>query len=207
MVAAKNLYPKITEQPIFDAPIAPERIEKLSLLKNYIESALKERSEVQLNFICTHNSRRSHMAQIWAQCMAFHHQINGVHCYSAGTERTALFPTVIHTLQKQGFVIKALDNSVNPKYEVRFSEQAPPLIAFSKTIHEQDINKPFAAVMTCSDADQNCPVIPGAEKRIPLTYQDPKVHDGTEVALEKYMERSIQIANEINWVFQNLKTS
>ena len=58
--------------------------------------------------------------------------------------------------------------------------------------------------MTCSDADENCPYIPKAEKRIPLRYDDPKSYDDTPIESEKYDERSLQIASEIFYVFSQI---
>ncbi len=62
----------------------------------------------------------------------------------------------------------------------------------------------FAAVMTCSQADVGCPFITGAEKRIPVTYDDPKAFDQTPQQKEKYHERSLQIATEMHYVFSQI---
>ena len=59
--------------------------------------------------------------------------------------------------------------------------------------------------MTCSHADENCPFIAGAEKRIPITYEDPKKFDNTPEQLAKYNERSLQIATELFYVFSKVK--
>ena len=48
-------------------------------------------------------------------------------------------------------------------------------------------------------------LINGAEKRIPITYEDPKAYDNTPQQLEKYKERSLQIATEMKYVFSNIK--
>ena len=65
----------------------------------YIKSKLKNQEIIALNFICTHNSRRSHLSQVWAQALAHHVGINTINCYSGGTEATALFPVVAETLK------------------------------------------------------------------------------------------------------------
>ena len=59
--------------------------------------------------------------------------------------------------------------------------------------------------MTCSHADENCPLIPGAEKKISLMYEDPKLFDRTILEKEKYRERSLQIATEMKYVFSKIK--
>ena len=60
----------------------------------------------------------------------------------------------------------------------------------------------FAAVITCSHADENCPFIPGAEARIALNYEDPKAFDGTDKQDQMYLERSRQIGREMLWAFE-----
>ena len=63
----------------------------------------------------------------------------------------------------------------------------------------------FAAVMTCADADENCPFIPGTSARIALNYQDPKVADGTSEEQQTYDARQRQIATEMLFVFSQIK--
>jgi arsenate reductase len=46
--------------------------------------------------------------------------------------------------------------------------------------------------------------IAGAEKRIPITYEDP--FDNTPQQAEKYQERSLQIATEMLYVFSQIKS-
>jgi arsenate reductase len=129
-----------------------------------------------------------------------------VFCYSGGTEATAMFPLVSKTLAKQGFQIKIISEGNNPIYSIKFSENEHPVIGFSKTF-DNDFNpkSEFAAIMTCSSADKGCPFIAGAEKRIPITFEDPKAFDNTPQQAEKYEERSLQIANEMFYVFSKIK--
>jgi len=162
--------------------------------------------EIRLNFICTHNSRRSHLSQIWAQTMAFHFGIQKVFCYSGGTEATAMFPKVGETLVNQGYQIQKLSEEKNPVYSVKFDENQHPIICFSKAYFD-DFNPKnnFGAIMTCTTADEGCPMVFGAEARFPIKYDDPKAFDGTELMNEKYAERSLQIASEMYYVFSQLK--
>ena len=203
-----NLYPEI-EVIInnFDtAVISGERIKILQLLIDYIQEKKNANQEIRLNFICTHNSRRSHLSQIWAQTMAAHFNISSVSCYSGGTEATALFPMVAKTLKENGFYISIISEGENPIYAIKFGENELPVIGFSKTF-DSDFNPSsnFAALMTCTHADENCPFIAGAEKRIPMTFEDPKTFDNTPPPDEKYKERSLQIATELYYVFSKIK--
>jgi arsenate reductase len=186
--------------------ISNERKQILQPLIDYIQTKVTENKNANLNFICTHNSRRSHLSQVWAQAAAHFYNLKNVYCYSGGTEATALFPMAAKTLEKAGFEIEVLSEGKNPVYAIKFDENEHPIIGFSKTFDDAfNPKSEFAAIMTCSDADANCPFIPGAEKRIPVKYDDPKAFDNTPQQAEKYEERSNQIAVEMLYVFSKIK--
>lgn len=191
---------------IQEISISEERKETLQVLIDYIQNKVNNKEEILLNFICTHNSRRSHLSQIWAQTMAFHYKISNIFCYSGGTEATAMFSKVAETLINQGFQIQKLSETKNSVYAVKYDENSHPIICFSKT-YDNDFNpiSKFAAIMTCSSADEGCPFIAGAEKRISIQYEDPKAYDGTDLMDAKYAERSFEIASEMNYVFSKIK--
>jgi arsenate reductase len=186
--------------------ISAERKTILQPLVDFIQSKVDANQDIRLNFICTHNSRRSHLSQIWAQTAAANYNIKNVFCYSGGTEATAMFPKIGETLTNQGFVIQKLSDEKNPVYAVKYAENAHPVICFSKTFDSEfNPTAEFAAIMTCSSADEGCPFIAGAEKRLPIRYDDPKAFDNTPQQAEKYQERSIQIATELFYVFSQIK--
>ena len=185
--------------------ISKQRLEILNPLVEYIQFKKDKNQAINLNFICTHNSRRSHLSQIWAQTIAHFFNIENVTCFSGGTEATAMFPKIAETLEKTGFDIIKLSEGNNPIYSIKFDDNSHPIIGFSKTYdHKFNPKSNFAAIMTCSSADQGCPFISGAEKRIPITYEDPKLFDNTDLQDEKYLERSTQIATEMKYVFQKI---
>lgn len=130
-----------------------------------------------------------------------------MHCYSGGTEQTALFPKVAETLIQQGFHIHKIADNDNPIYAIKYNDNGLPMIGFSKK-YDSAFNpeSAFAAVMTCSQADGGCPFIAGAEKRIPITFEDPKISDGTPEQSQVYADRSLQIAAEMFYVFSTIKT-
>jgi arsenate reductase (thioredoxin) len=195
---------KVINSLNFDS-ISSERKNILQPLIDFIQNKMANNEEVRLNLICTHNSRRSHLSQVWAQTAAAYYSINNVFCYSGGTEATAMFPMAAKTLTIQGFQIKTIAEGNNPIYAIKYSKNAAPIIGFSKT-YDDDFNpqSEFAAIMTCSSADQGCPFIAGAEKRIPITFEDPKAFDNTPLQAEKYEERSVQIATEMFYVFSQI---
>ncbi len=187
--------------------ISVDRKEILQPLIDFIQIKAKDNQEIRLNFICTHNSRRSHLAQVWAQALAFHFSIEKVFCYSGGTEATALFPIVAKTLEHSGFEINSISENKNPIYSIKYAENEHPIIGFSKRFDDNfNPKEAFAAILTCSQADQGCPFIPGAEIRIPITFEDPKVFDNTTQQAQKYQERSLQIAAELTYVFSQINS-
>lgn len=205
---------KITLYPEIEAVVngfefenlLPERKEVLQPLINFIQAKSSEKEKIRLNLICTHNSRRSHLAQIWAQAAAAHYQIPQVYCYSGGTEATAMFHVVAETLEQTGFKVQALSTGSNPVYAVKYAENEHPVVAFSKTYYNEfNPEEGFAAIMTCSQADGGCPFIAGAEKRIAITYEDPKEFDNSPQQVEKYNERSLQIGLEMFYVFSQIR--
>ncbi|MCF7567361.1 protein-tyrosine-phosphatase [Sabulilitoribacter arenilitoris] len=204
----KSLFEAISKtiESLDVALISKERQVILNPLTGYLKDKIKANNPIRLNFICTHNSRRSHLSQVWAQTMAAYYNVNNVSCYSGGTEATAMFPKVGETLINQGFQILKLSDGNNPIYNIKFSENEPGVIAFSKEFGS-DFNpsSDFAAIMTCSSADEACPMVSGCDKRIAITYGDPKKSDGTPQQTEAYFERSLQIATEMKFVFSSLK--
>jgi len=190
------------------ATILEERKTILQPLIDFIQHKVAHQQEIRINFICTHNSRRSHLSQIWAQTIANYFNLKNVFCYSGGTEATALFPMVAETLQNSGFQIQQISKNENPIYSIKHADNEHPVIGFSKKL-DDDFNPKanFAAIMTCSQADGGCPFIAGAEKRIPITFEDPKIFDNTPQQAEKYKERSLQIATELYYVFSQITIS
>ena len=186
--------------------INQDRKTNLLNLSKFVQRKLVSGQIVNLNFICTHNSRRSHLAQIWAQAAAYYCNLDNVFCYSGGTEATALFPATANALVESGFEIDHLSKGNNPIYMIKFADLLLPVIGFSKTYdHRFNPQSGFAAVMTCSHADDNCPVVTGADMRFSLPFEDPKAFDGTAIQSEQYLERSLQIATEMLFIFKNVK--
>ena len=187
--------------------IPPARKEILADLVQFIETKIKGGQKVYLNFICTHNSRRSHLSQLWAQAAAYYYNVPEVECFSGGTEATAFNPRAVKAMQDAGFNISISKEGDNPLYEVRYAPDADPVIAFSKKYDDPfNHNKDFAAIMTCSHADENCPLVLGASARIALTYDDPKNFDDTPQEAAKYKERVNQIGREILFAFSQIKS-
>ncbi len=198
-------YPSLAET-IANLPfaaISTERLRLLDEMADYLLAKIKQGKDIRLNFICTHNSRRSQFSQIWAQTAAAYYGIEA-NCYSGGVEVTAFNPRAVAAIQRDGFKVVKKEGE-NPVYFIFYSEDEQPVIAFSK-VYDDAINAPkdFAAVMTCDHADENCPVIPGAEKRFPLRFEDPKAFDDSPLEEKMYSERAHQIAAELFYLFEKV---
>jgi len=184
-----------------------ERKFLLENLSQYISQKQKNNEPTQLVVICTHNSRRSHIGQIWLAAAATFYGVKNVHTYSGGTEATAFNPRAVSALQRVGFEIitKELE-SENPTYFASFGFSQTPIKMFSKKYdHIENPKDDFACIMVCSDANENCPFIPGTEGNFSLTFDDPKAFDGTDLETEKYDERVKQIGREIFYVMSQVE--
>ena len=201
-----QLYPALKEKlvDLKSLNISSERKQILKPLIEFIQKEKNEGNSIQLNFICTHNSRRSQFGQVWAQAISDFYGIE-TKCYSGGTEETAFNQNAIDSLIRAGFKIESASGK-NPHFQVQYSEDRPSIECYSKVYDaKENPSENFAAVMTCSHADENCPFIPGSKARIALDYSDPKKYDNTPYTQEKYDERSDQIASEMIYVFKNIK--
>jgi protein-tyrosine phosphatase/arsenate reductase len=189
----------------FDS-IPQERKELLKKISAYITEKRKEKKPVNLVYICTHNSRRSHFGQVWAKVAGHYYDIPDVNTFSGGTEATAFHANAINALKRAGFEIRPVHLEKNSLFHVFYDDQQKPIECFSKVYDDpKNPQKEFAAMMTCSDAEENCPFIPGVELRIGTTYDDPKVFDDTDQQDAKYDERCRQIALETLYVFSLVK--
>ena len=186
--------------------IPSERKKILQEISTYVTDCRHQTKPARLNFICTHNSRRSHISQIWAQAAAAHYSIPNVQCYSGGTEATAFNIRAVNALREAGFKISVEDNSSNPVYQVLYDDQLPPIKAFSKVYSDPfNPSSDYTAVMTCSHADENCPLVIGATRRISLPFNDPKDFDNTPQESKMYAERVHEIGREIAYAFSIIK--
>jgi arsenate reductase len=188
--------------------IATERKAELFKISEYVTTKRRSGDSVQLTFICTHNSRRSHLSQVWAQVAADYFGLSAIQTFSGGTEATAMNPRAVTALRAAGLQIDADaddEQSGNPRYSVRVSAVLPPQECFSKVFNAApNPAENYCAVMTCSHADENCPVAMGCDLRVAVRYEDPKEADGTPMEADRYQERSRQICREMLWLMNHV---
>ncbi len=208
--AGGGMYPDIAEfleslTGEFDQ-IEKGRQSTLGRIADYVSRKRAAGKEVRLLFICTHNSRRSHLAQIWAQTAAYYMDIDRVQTFSGGTEATAFNPRAVSAMKQAGFKIKGKNDSSNPIYSVSFARGVPAMEAYSKRFSDPiNPQEEFCAVMVCSQADEACPVIFGSDLRVSIPYDDPMTFDGSPQESKEYDERCHQIARDILYLFSRVK--
>lgn len=186
--------------------IPSDRKEYLNELVSYITEQQKAQKAINLVFVCTSNSRRSHMAQVWSQIASYYYDVKNVSTFSGGTEKTKVNKNALLALEKSGIVLQSHQQSENPVWLASIGVKFTPMVLFSKVYTDStNPSQNFGAVMVCAEANESCPIVPGADFRIGLPYQDPKAFDNTPQQNEKYDERCRQIAREMFYVFSQIK--
>ena len=202
------IYPKLAESiqvlELNIPNISSRRKSQLEELAIFIAAQLTKNTSADLIFICTHNSRRSHLAQIWMALFAYHYKLN-IKAYSGGTEATEFNRHAIHALEDLGFISEK-GNGENSITRIGFSNEKQINCFSKKYNHASNPQTHFIAIMTCSQADETCPYISGAANRIALEYEDPKISDGSGNELMVYSKIAMQIGTEILYLNQYLKT-
>jgi hypothetical protein len=186
--------------------IPADRQKELKKVALFIRTKIQAGEPAQLTFICTHNSRRSHLAQIWTQTAAAYYDVEGVKAFSGGTEATAMNIRTVDALRRVGFSLTESSSGSNPVYLVKFSDTNPEIRGYSKVYSaEGNPKNNYAAIMTCSQADKNCPVVEGSTLRVATPYDDPKAADGTPEETARYDERTQQIGREMFYMISQVK--
>ena len=188
--------------------IPAARKQLLRQLAEAIRHQLAVHGRAQIIFVCTHNSRRSQLAQLWLHAAARHDAVKGIVSYSGGTEATAFNPRMVDALVRYGFQIMRTTDADNPRYVARVSEDDDGLVMFSKRYDDPfNPQQDFIAVMVCSQADGDCPVVPGAVARISLPYDDPKAYDGASSEFQAYDDTVREVGREMVFVARLLKAA
>jgi arsenate reductase len=186
--------------------IDENRKQLLKSIAIFIAERVTANKKVNLNYICTHNSRRSQLAQVWSSYATNYYKFSDINSFSGGTAATAFYRNTVKTLQEVGFTFQIIEFShQNPVYAINYKNGINPIVGFSKLYDDEYNKKPFIAITTCSNAAENCPFITDAIERFHLPFNDPKTFDNTLYQSEKYLEINQQIAGEIHFIFKNIK--
>jgi len=188
--------------------IEPGRRAELGALTRFIRDRRDRGQSASIVFICTHNSRRSQMAQVWAHIAADYYGVAPVATFSGGSEVTACHPNTLAALTRAGLTVAEVTAGNNPICLLHYRDDGEPIRVFSKRFDDTaNPTADFCAVMTCAQADTACPVVSGASLRLALTYEDPKAADGSRDEASVYDARCRQICRELLFVFSTLATT
>lgn len=188
--------------------ISSDRKLQLETLSAYIQKKYGDQKTPKLIVICTHNSRRSHLGQLWLALAADYYKLPKLETFSGGTESTAFHPNAIAAVKRIGFTVAIEAQAKNPIYNIEWKTNQQPYQAFSKRFEESpNPTQEFAAIMVCTEADEGCPFVPGTDFRIALPFEDPKAFDGTPQEAAKYDERCQQIGTEILYMMSKVSVN
>lgn len=198
---ARDLYPAYKNIPF-------ERKVILEEIANYIINIQQVDQAPKVLFIETDHSTRSVLAHVWAVTAAYYYGIKDIQIYSGGIASSAISTNAIIALEKAGFIVYKISRNSNPEYEIKYSYNVPAIFLKSIKYNEKsnpDIN--FGSIILGANADLNLPVVKGNNFRTSLYYLDPSAFEGTKEALDRYMEKSKEIATEMFYLFYVLKNS
>jgi len=186
--------------------ISDERKKYILEMGDYVIQKRVAKQKCNLLFICTSNSRRSHMAQIWAYTASLYYGIDSIETFSGGTEAYKVNINAINAMRRAGITASSNRIGDNPIWTIGIGKNAGQLLIYSKKYaNAQNPKSNFGAFMVCSEADKSCPTIEGADIRIGLSFEDPKYYDDTPSQNQKYDERCYQIAAEMFFMFDYVK--
>jgi arsenate reductase (thioredoxin) len=115
----------------------------------------EQQARPKVLFLCTHNSARSQMAEGLLRHLAG----DRFEVMSAGTEATSVRPEATRAMAELGVDISGQSSKALERY----------------------LGETFDYVVTvCDDANETCPVFPGAKNRLHWSFRDPSRAEGSE---------------------------
>jgi arsenate reductase (thioredoxin) len=179
--------------------ISQPRKEQLRNIATIIREHQIKYDYTNVMFVCTHNSRRSHLAQLLFLFAASHYRLENISVFSSGTEATRIHQNAMASLSRMGYTYEIIkDDAQNPHFLFNHKDDINKHEIFSKTYDDPSIpREKLIAIMVCDDAYENCPYIPGADARVSLSYIDPKRADGTNECEQVYDATRDQILEEM----------
>lgn len=181
--------------------ISGKRKKELDQLASQISTLREETGSAAVTFVCTHNSRRSQLSELWLRTASKFYLLEGIAAFSGGTASTAFNHRMVAALKRFGFQLHIEEDGENPLYIDGQSQQK----MFSKKYDDPfNPQQDYIAVMVCDQADRDCPFVPGAWARVSLPFIDPKVADGTGQEGKAYDDKVREIGREILYVANRL---
>lgn len=185
------------------AGLTSQQIAAAESIREWIQKRRRAGLPASVIIVCTGNSRRSILGSTLGNIAAAWSGDPEIRFFSGGTEPSAFNPRTIRALQAVGVSITPTGEAAtsgaagepNPKYRMEWgSDPRSQIVEFSKRYSDPaNPQSDFCAVMVCSDAADNCPVVLGASLRVALSFEDPKEYDGTAQEAAMYAQRRDQI--------------
>ena len=187
--------------------ITEKRKQELENLALDIKESIVKFGKAEITVICTHNSRRSQLAQLWIKAASIHYGLKNIYTFSGGTEATSFNYRMVNAIKNYGFKVKQLDENANPKYHILLGETDENMDILYSKVYSENYNPQsnYIAIMVCSQADDGCPFVSGAFKRVSLPYLDPKEFDDTEFESIKYAEKIKEIGIQVLFMASKVK--
>lgn len=151
-LAAPKLYPELEAyfKTIDAKQFDKAHINALENLKSNISFSSMDYLDYNIIFYCSENSFRSQVSQVFLQTLCFARKHKKVKAFSAGLIANEIDSKLIIYLSKIGYKISKTDKDGKSAYEVRYSDNANPIILYSKTITDPSLpKKEVAAVIVC----------------------------------------------------------
>lgn len=184
--------------------IPSDRKKVLDAISETIKTHLNTEEKLDIVVVCTHNSRRSQLGEVWINTLTEHFNLDAITAYSGGMEETAFNSRMVKAMRGLGFDISEVESGENPRYVVKEIDMDDHIL-FSKVYdHAMNPEKDFMALMVCGHADENCPIVHGMKYRIPLRYKDPKEFDDTAHESEAYKSKVKEIGSEIYYILDRV---
>lgn len=186
--------------------IPEDRKELLRACATSIVEQINAKDSSEIIVICTHNSRRSQLAELWIDIASEWYGLNDIHAYSGGSESTAFNHRMIDALMRTGVQCQIVEPGKNPVYNIQFSDNPTNKQYFSKEYtHPYNPKSEFIAILVCQSADEACPTVFGARHRYFIPYVDPKQADDTEQEAQTYDEKVLEIGIEMCYMIKAVK--
>ena len=171
--------------------------------------SFSQENDLKVNFICTHNSRRSHFSEVLFRTAALYYGLKNVYTFSGGTESTALFPEVAQSFARHGFKVLPIQAYNQQAYKIFIEnlekEDTTPVLFSKKYNNEYNAQENYHAVMVCDSANESCPIVHGSKKRHSLMFVDPKKSDGELNQSHVYDNTLALIASELAFVARRVR--
>jgi hypothetical protein len=205
-IQINNELQRYTDNLVENLDKVPKQRElMLSEISKSMSTDYLENKTGKVLFVCTHNSRRSQIAEVWFKYATLYFGIQHFEAYSGGIEETAFNERAIKALERAGFTTHYVRKVENPVVSITPGNY--PVWDQQSKIYTHRVNpkKNFTALMVCSDADKSCPIVEGATDRFSLPYDDPRYYDGTPSEEKMYDATVEEIGLEMFYLVSQIK--